>query len=216
MQGETQAGQLAGSASPEMILALAVAALFLAGALLIAVWHMRQRARLMADADRLRGELADAQGLADIRAGIIAATDQRIVAFAGRDTPEVLGSLPREYEAPREAAAFLSFRDWMPAYDAMALEREIDRLRASAESFRREVELANGRPLEVAGRTVGALAVVRFTPLSGMREELATLRIERQRTTATIETMQSLFDAAPTPMWLRARSGVLVLSLIHI
>lgn len=210
MQAETQAGQLAASASPEMILALAVAALFLAGALLIAVWHIRQRTRLIAEADRLRGELADAQGLADIRAGIIAATEQRIVAFAGRDAPEVLGSLPREYEAPREAAAFLSFRDWMPAYDAMALEREIDRLRASAEGFRREVELANGRPLEVAGRTVGALAVVRFTPLSGMREELASLRIERQRTTATIETMQSLFDAAPSPMWLRARSGVLV------
>ncbi|WP_244490817.1 sensor histidine kinase [Aureimonas frigidaquae] len=210
MQGQTQAGQLAANASPEMVLALALAALVLAGALLMAVWHIRQRARLLEEAERLRGELADAQSLAELRAGIIATAEQRVVAYAGRTAPEVLGQIPREYDAPREPAAFLSFRDWMPAYDAMALEREIDRLRAAAEPFRREVELANGRPLEVVGRTVGALAVVRFTPMSGMREELASLRIERQRTTATIETMQSLFDAAPMPMWLRARTNALV------
>ncbi len=44
---------------------------------------------------------------------------------------------------------------------------------------------------------------MRFAPLSGLREELAALKVENARTNGMIETMQALFDAAPLPMWVR-------------
>ncbi|KAA0968529.1 PAS domain-containing protein [Aureimonas fodinaquatilis] len=210
MPSYAQAGDLAILTGPELVLALAVAALILAATMLLVIWHVRQRAALTSEIDRLRGALADARSVAEIRAGILAAADQCIIAYSANAEPEVSGHLPRILEAPREPQAFLAFREWLPAYDAVALERDIEKLRSRAEPFRREVELANGRPLEIAGKTVGPLAIVRLTPLSGVREELVSLRIENQRTTATIETMQSLFDAATMPVWLRARNGVLV------
>ncbi|WP_185984035.1 PAS-domain containing protein [Aureimonas mangrovi] len=196
--------------APETIWTLALLALLLGAAMIAAVWLIRARTAADAQNEQLRAELADARNEAETRSAILSAEGHRVVVYRGQAEPEVAGTLPPELGAPSDQGRFLRFSAWMPAVDAARVTADIERLRRSAEPFRREIEIEPGRPMEVSGRTAGALALVRFSPLGGLREEIAHLRIENERAVATIETLQTLFDAAPMPLWLRGTDGGLV------
>ncbi len=187
----------------EPLLYLALVALMIGAAMIAAVWLIRQQAATAEENARLRAELADALTEAERRAGLLADEHQRLVVYVGPGAPDVVGTLPRNLGVPSDASAFLAFATWMDADAARRLETAVTQLRNRAEPFRLEIERPDGRLIEASGRTVGALATVRFTPLSGLREELAALKVEHVRTNGMIETMQALFDAAPVPMWVR-------------
>lgn len=201
--------QMLDSLSPETITNLAVIGLTIGAAMIAGVWLIREKAALAAENDQLRANLADVRAEADMRAALLAANDQRIVAWPGKGAPEIVGSLPRDLAAPSDPKRFLAFSEWLAPADAAALSRDVDRLKAKAEPFRRELTLGTDA-LEVTGRTAGAMALLRFGQLSGARAELVHLRGEHERTLATIETMQALFDHAPMPVWLRDDTGELV------
>ncbi|WP_245414997.1 PAS-domain containing protein [Aureimonas flava] len=187
----------------ESLIYLALVALTIGAAMITAVWLIRQQAATAEENARLRAELADALTEAERRSGLLADDHQRLVVYAGAGAPDIVGALPKNLGVPAEASAFLAFSAWMDADEARRLEAAIAQLRHRAEPFRLEIERPDGRLIEASGRTVGALATVRFTPLSGLREELAALKVEHVRTNGMIETMQALFDAAPVPMWVR-------------
>ncbi len=210
MAGPAQAQFLDRAMAPETVFGLALLALLLGAAMIASFWLVRARAATEAENERLRTELTDARNEAETRAAMIAAEGQRIVAWRGREAPELVGQLPDGCPAPRPPEGFLQFAQWMPAQDARTLDEGIARLRERAEPFRMEIEMADGAPLEIVGKTLGALALVRFSPLGGLREELALVKIEHERAMQTIETLQNLFDAAPLPLWLRGRDGALV------
>lgn len=187
----------------EPLLYLALVALTIGAAMIAAFWLIRQQAATAEENVRLRAELADALTEADRRAGLLTDDHQRLVVYAGTGAPDIIGTLPKNLGVPSDSTGFLDFSGWMDAGEARRLEAAIAQLRTRAEPFRLEIERPDGRLIEASGRTVGALATVRFAPLSGLREELAALRVENARTNGMIETMQSLFDAAPLPMWVR-------------
>lgn len=196
--------------APDDILYLAVFALAIGTAMLIAVWLIRQRGVALAESQRLASDLADSRLEADKRAALLSGDDQRLLVYSGGGQPEILGSLPEATGAPAEARRFLSFTDWLPRDTAMRLDGAIERLKSVAEPFQMTLDHLDGQPVEVTGRAIGALAVVRFSPLSGLREELTHLRNDHARVIATIETMQSLCDALPMPVWLRDHERRLV------
>ncbi|RIY00743.1 PAS domain-containing protein [Aureimonas flava] len=201
--GGARAQDAAGPVAAESLIYLALVALTIGAAMITAVWLIRQQAATAEENARLRAELADALTEAERRSGLLADDHQRLVVYAGAGAPDIVGALPKNLGVPAEASAFLAFSAWMDADEARRLEAAIAQLRHRAEPFRLEIERPDGRLIEASGRTVGALATVRFTPLSGLREELAALKVEHVRTNGMIETMQALFDAAPVPMWVR-------------
>ncbi|WP_082652575.1 PAS-domain containing protein [Aureimonas sp. AU12] len=201
---------MAAPMAPETILNLALVGLTLGAAMLAAVWLIRQQAATAEDNKRLRADLADALNETERRGSLLSDEGQRLVIFTGAGAPDIVGSLPKDLGCPADAAGFLAFSGWMEPGEAGEVERAVAQLRTRAEPFRLEIERPDGRVLEIAGRTVGALATVRFTPLVGVREELAALRLEQDRANGMIETMQALFDAAPMPMWLRDEGKRLV------
>ncbi|WP_244497686.1 sensor histidine kinase [Aureimonas sp. AU40] len=205
-----QAQDAGGPMRPETVLNLALIGLTIGAAMIAAVWLIRQQAATAEENKRLRADLADALNEADRRGTLLAEDNQRLLVFSGPGAPDLVGTLPKRFGAPPETAAFLDFEGWMTPDEARELTRALSQLRNRAEGFRMEVESAGGHVLEIVGRTAGALAVVRFTPLSGLREEIATLRLEQNRANGMIETMQALFDAAPLPMWLRGEDERLV------
>lgn len=195
---------------PETVGNFAVLALLLGGTMLLAVWLIRARAALESENERLRSELADTHNEAETRAAMLGADGQRLLAYRGTAAPEIAGALPHDLATPGEPTAFLRFSDWMSAFDAERLQLAIDSLIRDAEAFRIEVEIDPSHAIEISGRTVGDLALVRFTALDGLQGEVARLRIENERAVSTIETMQTLFDESPVPLWLRGRGGELV------
>ncbi|WP_203565938.1 sensor histidine kinase [Aurantimonas aggregata] len=201
---------LAGVLNPVEILYLALLAMMIGTTMLTAVFIIRQRLKTTAENELLRANLADSRAEAESRAALLAGADERIVIYSGPGAPEILGALPGDCGAPLEEKRFLAFGDWMPASAARALADGIDRLRGAAKPFCLEIELAEGQVIEATGRTIGALATVRFVRLQGLRERLREVQAAEQRALATIETMQRLFDAAPIPIWLRERDGRLV------
>ncbi len=205
-----RAEEASGAMRPETVLNLALIGLTIGAAMIAAVWLIRQQAATAEENKRLRADLSDALNEADRRGTLLADDNQRLLVFSGSGAPDLVGTLPKLFGAPQDTAAFLDFEGWMAPEEARELIRALSQLRNRAEAFRMEVESAGGHVLEIAGRTAGALAVVRFTPLSGLREEIATLRLEQNRANGMIETMQALFDAAPLPMWLRGEDERLV------
>ncbi|MBC8131124.1 MAG: PAS-domain containing protein [Rhizobiaceae bacterium] len=205
--------------APHEILYLALFALAIGTAMLVVVWLIRQRSDIADANERLSLQLSDLRFEADKRAAIISGDDQRVLVFSGPGAPEVLGVLPPASGTPTDARRFLTYTDWLQREAAVRLDAAIETLRRVAEPFRMIVEpeglaIPGGtgarHAVEVTGRTIGALAVVRFAPLAGLREELTRLHGDHERVIATIETMQSLCDALTMPVWLRDRERRIV------
>ncbi|MCW4115133.1 ATP-binding protein [Aurantimonas sp. MSK8Z-1] len=188
---------------PEELLYLSLLALTIGSAMLAAVWLMRQRARIAAENESLRAELAERSDELHLRTAMLRAEEQRFVVYAAHRAPEVVGTLPLSSGVPNAPDRFLAFDEWLTLTSASALVQAIERLIGRAEAFHLLLELPNGESLEVTGRTLGAIAFVRFAALEGIQSEFATLQNDHARVVSTLETVQSLFDAMPMPVWLR-------------
>ncbi|BDA87028.1 alkaline phosphatase [Aureimonas sp. SA4125] len=192
------------------ILYLALFALVVGVAMLAVVWLIQQRARTEEENEQLRAELAESRFEAEKRGALLSGDDHQVVVYSGERVVDILGTLPSATGAPADPRRFLDFNEWLPRPAAARLEGLIDRLKTHAEGFALTIDHLDGQPIEVAGRTVGALATVRFSPLSGLREELTRLKREHASLLETVETLQSLCDALTMPVWLRDRAGRLV------
>ncbi|MCQ0987775.1 PAS domain-containing sensor histidine kinase [Jiella marina] len=189
------------------ILYLSALAFVVGTAMLAATFMLRQRAAMAAENEELTAELHKARVEAEARTALLLTGEERLLIYSGSDVPELLGGLSSLPAVPGEAERFLVFADWMPAEAAARLEQSIRLLRESAATFRFSFDLDEERVIEVSGKTLGGLAIVRFTMLEGLAKELSDLKSARNRAQATIETMQALFDQAPLPIWLRDRNG---------
>ncbi|MCB8840001.1 PAS domain-containing sensor histidine kinase [Aurantimonas sp. VKM B-3413] len=189
------------------MLYLSLLALLVGTALIATTFLIRQRAALAAENETLRANLYQCRAETESRMALLAAGDERLLVYAGRGEPEVLGSLPAESAAPVGDDTFLSFRDWIAPEAAIRLEDAITRLRQSAETFCLEIDRPNGWTIEAVGKTVGGYAVVRFAALEGLRDRMHESQRAEALARATIATMQNLFDQAPIPIWLRDEEG---------
>jgi len=83
----------------------------------------------------------------------------------------------------------------------------VTRLRANGETFSVTLATARQRLIEVSGRTVGGLAVIRFRELTGDRLGRAEVEAAYQLLAAEVDAMRALISAAPMPVWLRDGDG---------
>ncbi|MGH6800338.1 MAG: two-component sensor histidine kinase, partial [Methylocella sp.] len=134
---------------------------------------------------------------------------QIIVAWGGpAEGPDVEGNLwlDGDRSNPRRVLAFGS---WLPPGMAQTLDNSVARLRARGESFRTTVASLDGRHLEIEGRPVGGLAVLRIRDVSGDRREAVRLQELQAATLEQLHALRALLDAVPYPAWVRDGGGKL-------
>ncbi|KAB0682892.1 sensor histidine kinase [Aureimonas leprariae] len=189
--------------TPHETLMLALLALAVGFGMLTLVWLLRQQSLTEGENRDLRAAVDELRGQAERSAALLAGDDQRVVVYSAGALPSVQGMLPFASGAPADPRRFLDFESWLPAETARRLDAAVGQLKDRAETFRMILGVPNGSPVEACGRAIGADAVVRFSALGGLREELALLRADHARGQATIGTMQALCDDLPMPVWLR-------------
>ena len=183
----------------------------ISAAMLSAIWLIRERAKIEAENGEIRGALGDANARISRYQSLIVDKDRRIVVWEGHGTPaEVVGELPAEIGAPQSSSEFLAFGRWLEPRSAARLEQAVERLRADAERFDLILESSRGHVLEAQGRISGGRAFVRFVALANLREEVAELKVERDRLVNALETLQALLDALDMPVWMRDENRRLV------
>ncbi|KAA1175523.1 PAS domain-containing protein [Rhizobium tropici] len=181
----------------------------ISAALLSTMWMVRQRGNMESESREIRTALSDANQRISQYQALIADKNRRIVIWDGQNArPELLGQLPVETGAPQDNE-FLAFGRWLKSWSAGELDKAIDKLRGSGQSFDMVVETNRDEILEAQGRISGGRAFVRFIALNNLRAELAELKIERDRLMTSISTFQSLLDAIDLPVWQRDAEGTL-------
>ncbi|GGE15591.1 alkaline phosphatase [Aureimonas endophytica] len=196
--------------TPHETVMLALLALAVAFGMLTLVWLLRQQTRAEAENQALRTLLAEQSSEAERRAALLADDEQCVLIFSAGLMPEIFGRLPEAVGVPVDPRRFLAFETWLAPDMARRLDAAIGRLKDRAETFRMILTAPGGAPVEASGRAIGTHAVVRFSALGGLREELALLREDFEAADATIATFQSLCDGLDIAIWLRDRDGRLV------
>ncbi|EFL89872.1 PAS domain-containing sensor histidine kinase [Ahrensia sp. R2A130] len=171
-----------------------------------ATWLIRER-RALDDSHRMLSlELADLKARHERAEALLDAPDQRVVVWDGEENPPTCrGALVSTSGTPSESADFVAFGTWMAPNSAQSFDHAIQRLRSSAEAFEMPIETRNGNILEAQGRAFGSHAFVRFLSLTGDRAALALLESQYTSLMATTDTMRTLLEAVPMPVWLRDR-----------
>ena len=175
-----------------------------------ATWLIRERRMLDENNRRAELELADLKARHERAQALLDVPDQRVVIWENReDAPVCRGQLPANTNAPSDPTQFIAFGTWLSAQSAQSFEHAVERLRQRAESFDLTVETKSGTVIEVQGRASGSHAFVRFISLSGDRAALAALEAQHTRLMQTTDTMKSLLEAIPFPVWLRDQQSQL-------
>lgn len=198
------------SFSATEIMLLAVFGGAMSFALLSASWLIRERGRVLGQNATLRQHLGDVRAGNERLEALVNSDDQRIVVWNPSDEkPVVMGKLERTPGVPEKREDFLAFGRWLDADSAISFEGALRRLRSSAEAFDMPLVTVRGGVVEAQGRTSGSHAFVRFIEMSGERLTLARLEADHTRLLASFETIQSMFETLPMPVWLRDTAGAL-------
>ncbi len=175
-----------------------------------ATWLIRERRQLEENNRASALELADLKARHERAQALLDVPDQRVVIWETLDgAPVCRGNLPPNTGAPAAPEQFIGFGTWMTPQSAQSFEHAVSRLRQRAEAFDLTVETKSGLVIEVQGRTSGSHAFVRFIGLSGDRAALASLETQHTRLMQTTDTMKSLLESIPFPVWLRDASDQL-------
>ncbi len=147
----------------------------------------------------------------DRTASLLDADDQRTVVWESSvSEPRVFGGLSERVGVPVDKTAFLTFRAWLQAESAIALEVAIDKLRRHGEGFQTALRTTGGAFVEATGRTSGRRAVLRLRELTGERRSFAELKEQAVLVIGEVAALRSLADLVPIPLWRRNRVGRLI------
>ncbi|MEN0001146.1 MAG: ATP-binding protein [Pseudomonadota bacterium] len=190
------------------VVQLAVFAGALIAAFVSAGWLIKERGRIAGQNAALRGKLsATSARLAQLEALATIEGQKAIIWSSGTSGPITFGTLDSQAGAPDRTSDFLAFGRWLTPQSAARLSQEIAELRRNATPFGITVETKAGTFLDATGRTAVGTAVIRFSNLSKVREELAHMEVDRKRITDTLTTIQALLDRIDIPFWLRGADG---------
>jgi signal transduction histidine kinase len=134
---------------------------------------------------------------------------QILVSWAAADNePDILGdtALVTAASTPQRV---LAFGTWLEPARAQAMEHAVDALRGSGEAFAMQLTTLAGRTIEAEGRAIGGRAVLRLREVSGLKRELAGLAARHDKLNSDVESLRSLIDALPSPVWARDIAGSL-------
>ncbi len=174
-----------------------------------AILLVRTRIRAGSAESKLRDRIAGLRADLDRAQTLLMSDPQVLVSWAAADNePDILGdtTLITTASVPQRV---LSFGSWLEPEKAQAMERSTDALRANGESFSMQLMTLNGRAIEADGRAIGGRAVLRLRDVSGFKRELAELNVRHEKLLSEVESLRTLIDALPSPVWARDNAGAL-------
>jgi signal transduction histidine kinase len=175
-----------------------------------AIVLLRTRARAAAAEASLQDEIIAARAERDRVNTLLFSEPQVLVTWAATGgEPAILGDTAQITSAvlPQRVLAFGS---WLDPDKAQAIEHAVDALRASGEPFSMSLLTLSGRAIDAEGRAIGGCAVLRLRDVSGFKRELAELNARYEKLAANIESLRTLIDALPAPVWVRDTAGALI------
>ncbi len=203
-----RAAELADATSTHQIMLTASMIGAVAVAVASAAGMMRARARSEDTIAALGADNADLKARIDRAEALLEADDQIILAYGKTgEPPAFLGNLGAEAGAPRTRAEFLAFGNWLMPSSAGDLDRATQGLRERGTPFDLEIATRSGTHVEARGRVAGGRPFVRFSDLGRERRAHAELAERHRRLMADVEAMRALFEAMPSPVWLRGLDG---------
>jgi signal transduction histidine kinase len=101
----------------------------------------------------------------------------------------------------------LSFDSWLAPAAAQDLAERITALRVRGEAFRSTVTSLAGRHLDIVGRPVGGVAVMRIRDVSREHLEFMRLRDLQAQTDGELQCLWAMLDGASNPVWMRNGEG---------
>jgi signal transduction histidine kinase len=176
---------------------------------LLAMLYLSQRRHGLEREAKQHSEFMALRAKLDRAEIFLGAETQIIAAWSGPgDEPDIEGDLELAGDRPN-AQRVLAFWSWLPHAIAQTVEQAVGRLRAAGESFRFTVTSLDGRHLEIEGRPVAGVAVLRIRDISGERRETVRLQELQAATSGQVEALRALLNATPYPAWLRDGNGKL-------
>ena len=171
-------------------------------AVVSAITLVRTRLRAASANAAFRDEIMTLKAERDRFNALLMSEPQILVSWAAADNePDILGdtTLVTSAAMPQRALAFGS---WLEPDKAQAMEHAVDALRAEGEGFSMQL-------MTLAGRAIGGRAVLRLRDASGLKRELAELNARHEKLVGEIESLRTLIDALPSPVWTRDIAGAL-------
>jgi signal transduction histidine kinase len=179
--------------------------------LAVIAWTMAVIRRLGRDEYRARARCSDLEFKLNQAEAALAAEAQIMMIWRGRDEmPErILGSLHGAVRVPAAPAQLLAFADWLePDSSNMAAER-LQALREHGRAFNIGIRTQAHELLEMDGRAAGDMAIIKFRPLAGERQQIRELDYDAKKLALQVERLSAVLDGAPLPVWLRDAQGKL-------
>ncbi|HET7679866.1 MAG TPA: PAS-domain containing protein [Xanthobacteraceae bacterium] len=195
--------------NPHDVAGLALTLGILLFAVVTAVMLVRTRSRAAQSEIAAREEIIALKADVDRAHALLLAEPQVIVAWAaGGDKPEIFGdtSMVTPVSAPHRV---LAFGTWLEPAQARTMERLVEALRDEGESFATALTTLSGRPMEAEGRAIGGRAVLRLRDVGGVRRDLTELSIQYAKLLGEVDSLRTLVEALPSPIWARDESGAL-------
>ncbi len=128
---------------------------------------------------------------------------------AAADEPDILGdtTIIAPGGTPQRV---LAFGAWLEPAAAKRMEDAVTRLRSEGRGFVMTLTTQAGRPLEAEGRALAGRAVLRLRDVSGIESELVTVSTKHDRLAGDLETIKTMLEALPAPVWARDAAGRLI------
>jgi signal transduction histidine kinase len=196
--------------SRQELAALALTLGVLLFAVVTAVLLVRTRANATAVDHQLRDQIVALKAERDRLNALLLSEPQILVSWAAAgDEPDILGD-PTPVTSAAIPQRVLAFGTWLEADKAQAMERAVETLRASGEGFSMPLMTLSGDAVEAEGRAIGGRAVLRLRDVSGLRREFADLTARHEQLAGKVESLRTLIEALPSPVWARDAAGALV------
>ncbi len=175
-----------------------------------AIMLVRTRVRAERTDAAARAEIMGLKAEVDRARALLVSEPQVIVVWpTSGEEPEILGDTALVTAAPVARRA-LAFGTWLAPDKARALDIAVETLRSRGEGFAMPLTTLAGRHIEAEGRAIGNRAVLRLKDTTGAMRELAELGGRHDKLLREVDTLQSLIEALPSPIWARDAHGRLV------
>lgn len=178
-------------------------------AVVTAVMLVRTKSRGAQAEIAAREEIIELKAEVDRVHALLLAEPQVVVAWAAGDsTPEIFGdtTMMTPASAPHRV---LAFGTWLEPAQARTMERLVEGLRNEGQSFATPLTTLSGRPIEAEGRAIGGRAVLRLRDVSGVQRDLAELASRHDKLLGEVDSLRTLVEALPSPIWARDENGAL-------
>jgi signal transduction histidine kinase/PAS domain-containing protein len=185
-----------------------VGLLFAAAALTAALHRVRKLQNSEVKAMR---KLADIENQLNDAEAAIMAEAQVLLTWRGPNPKpnRMSGTMHGTAKVPNTVEIIMAFDQWLELDSAAVLQAGLTGLLASGEAFNLSVKNKSGELLEADGRAAGGLATLRFRPLSGERRQSSETLYDAQKLAKQVERLSAVLDAAPFPIWIKAKDGQL-------